>query len=678
MTIDTATDHATSPHASAPFGTWPSSIGAARVAAGATPLSQLALGGADGGDIFWLAGRAAEAGRNTLLRHHGARADELTPAPFNVRSRVHEYGGGAYAVDGDTLYFSHFADNLLYRCEIGGNGDAAAAPRALTRPGRQRHADFVVDRRRQRLISVRELHGDGAAPPDNCLCAIGADGVETILVQGSDFYAAPRLSPDGRALAWLSWDHPRMPWQGTELWLAAVNDDGSLATPTLIAGGAEEAICQPEWAPDNRLYFVSDRSGWWNLYRLDEQDEQDEQDEPDGRRRVEALCPMQAEFATPHWTFGGSMYGFRSAREIVCTYIEQGVSKLARLPLGGGRLEAIANPYQEIRELRVGAGCVVLLGGGPSIALELARIELTGEEVEVLAQSSAELPASADLSLPASLRYPSANGRESHAFFYPPCNSKINGPAGALPPVIVISHGGPTGMTTNTLKLATQFWTSRGFGVLDVNYGGSSGFGRAYRDALKGQWGIVDVEDCIAGAQALVARGLADPERLIIRGGSAGGLTTLCALTFHDVFKLGASYYGVSDLKGLDLDSHKFESHYNAYLIAPQPAAEALYRERSPINHTDRLARPMIFFQGLDDKVVPPQQSETMVAALKARGVPVAYLPLEGEGHGFRKAENIIRTLEAELYFYQRMFGLHTPGAAAPVEIYNLPDAPAA
>ncbi|WGG50626.1 alpha/beta hydrolase family protein [Rugamonas sp. DEMB1] len=671
MTTDTATDHAVPTSASAPFGTWPSSIGAARVAAGATPLSQLALGGADGADIFWLAGRAAEAGRNTLLRHHGARSDELTPAPFNVRSRVHEYGGGAYAVDGASVYFSHFADNLLYRCEVDGDGDAA--PRALTRPGRQRHADFVVDRRRQRLISVRELHGEGAAQPDNCLCAIGADGAETVLAQGHDFYAAPRLSPDGRALAWLSWDHPRMPWQGSELWLAAVNDDGSLDAPTLVAGGAEEAICQPEWSPDNRLHFVSDRSGWWNLYRLDQAGGQ-----ADGGRRVEALCPMQAEFATPHWTFGGSMYGFRSAGEIICTYIEQGVSRLGRLLLGSGKLEAIANPYQEIRELRVGPGFVVLLGGGPTIALELARIEFTSEEVEVLAQSIAELPATADLSLPASIRYPSANGRESHAFFYPPCNSRVHGAAGELPPVIVIGHGGPTGMTTNTLKLATQFWTSRGFGVLDVNYGGSSGFGRAYRDALKGQWGVVDVEDCIAGARALVARGLADGERLIIRGGSAGGLTTLCALTFHDVFKLGASYYGVSDLKGLDLDSHKFESHYNAYLIAPQPAAEALYLARSPIHHTDRLARPMIFFQGLDDKVVPPQQSETMVAALQARGVPVAYVPLEGEGHGFRKGENIVRTLEAELYFYQRMFGLHTPGAAAPLEIHNLPDVPAA
>ncbi|HEX8405641.1 MAG TPA: S9 family peptidase [Duganella sp.] len=669
----------------AAYGTWPSTISAARVAAGATPLSSLMLGGADGTDIFWLAGRAAEAGRNALLRHRGASTDELTPAPFNVRNRVHEYGGGAYAVDGDTVYFSHFADNRVYRLDASDlntvaddDTDAAqisaSAPVALTRPGQQRFADFVVDRARARLIGVRELHADdghGHGEPANTLCAIDADGEETVLAQGADFYSSPRLSPDGRALAWLTWDHPRMPWEGTTLWLADVGDDGALVAPVAVAGGADESICQPEWSPDGRLHFVSDRSGWWNLYRLGAD-----------RRAVEALCPMEAEFASPHWTFGNSMYGFRSAAEIVCTYIVNGVSRLARLLPASGKLEAIANPYEEIRELRVAAGYIAMLAGGPSIPLELARIDFTEEGVEILAQSIAELPDEDNISIPANISYPSANGRTAHAFFYAPRNRDVRAPEGDKPPVIVISHGGPTSMTVNTLKLATQYWTSRGFGVLDVNYGGSTGFGRAYRDLLKGQWGIVDVEDCVAGARALVERGLADNGRLIIRGGSAGGLTTLCALTFHDVFKAGASYYGVSDLQGLDDDSHKFESRYTAYLIAPQPEAQALYRQRSPINHTDKLARPMIFFQGLDDKVVPPQQSEMMVDALKARGVPVAYVPLEGEGHGFRKAENIVRTLEAELYFYQRILklnaGAHDPSApalaAAPVHIDNLQD----
>ncbi|SFV03839.1 S9 family peptidase [Pseudoduganella namucuonensis] len=638
----------------APFGAWASPISAALVAAGATPLSQLALG-ADG-DVYWLAGRASEAGRNTLLRRHGGRTDELTPVPLNVRSRVHEYGGGAYAVDGDTVYFSHFADNRLYRKD----GGAEATP--FTAAGRQRFADFVVDRARGRLVAVREQHPEDQAShaqPVNTLCAVGFDGAETVLAQGHDFYAAPRLSPDGRMLAWLSWDHPRMPWQGTELWLAAVRDDGALDAPLLVAGGPEEAICQPEWAPDGSLYFVSDRGGWWNLYRH----------AGGGARPV---CPMEAEFGSPHWVFGNSMYGFASAREIVCTYIEQGVSRLARLDVDSGALSPIAVPYEEIRELRAGPGFVAVLAGSPTIPLELARIDLSSGELEVLAHSIADTPALGYLSVPQSISYASAGGRTAHAFFYPPQNQDVRAPEGGKPPVIVISHGGPTSMTVNTLKLATQYWTSRGFGVLDVNYGGSTGFGRAYRNALKGQWGVVDVEDCIAGARHLAERGMADADRLIIRGGSAGGLTTLCALTFHDVFKLGASYYGVSDLKGLDQDSHKFESHYNEYLIAPAGEADAVYQARSPINHTDRLARPMIFFQGLDDKVVPPQQSEMMVRALKARGVPVAYVPLEGEGHGFRKAENIVRTLEAELYFYQRMFGLHDAAAPAPVDIHNL------
>ena len=644
----------------APYETWTSTITAERVAAGATPMSGLQVGGADGNDIFWLAGRAAESGRNALLRHHGAETQELTPAPFNVRTRVHEYGGGAYLVAGSTVYFSHFVDNRLYRLAI---EEDNAAPVALSQGGKHRFADFVLDAAHERLIGVRELHGDDEhAQPVNTIGAVGLDGVETVLVEGADFYSSPRLSPDGRTLAWLSWDHPRMPWQGTTLWRADVQQDGTLSAPVEVAGGAEESICQPEWSPDGLLHFVSDRSGWWNLYRQRSVGE-----------KIEALCPMEAEFGGPHWTFGNAMYGFRSAGEIICTYIDKGVSRLARLLPASGKLEPIANPYQEIRELRVAPGYVAMLAGSPTIALELARIDFTEEGVEILAQSIDDLPDEANLSVPINLEFPS-NGRTAYAFFYPPRNADVAAPDGEKPPVIVISHGGPTGMAVNTLKLATQFWTSRGFGVLDVNYGGSTGFGRAYRDLLRGQWGIVDVEDCVAGARALVERGLADNDRLIIRGGSAGGLTTLCALTFHDVFKVGASYYGVSDLKGLDQDSHKFESHYNAYLIAPQPQAEALYQARSPINHTDKLKRPMIFFQGLDDKVVPPQQSEMMVDALRARGVPVAYVPLEGEGHGFRKGENIVRTLAAELYFYQRMFGLHDAAAPAPVHIDNLPD----
>ncbi|MFC5510650.1 S9 family peptidase [Massilia jejuensis] len=634
----------------APSGTWTSPISAAVVAAGAVPLSHIAL---DGADVLWLAGRASEAGRTTLQRLRAGALSELTPAPFNVRNRVHEYGGGAYAVDGGTVWFSHFADNHLYRVEDGGE------PVMLTREEAVRYADFVPDRARARLVAVREDHLAGAAYPVNTICAVGFDGSETILVDGNDFYAAPRISPDGRQLAWLCWDHPRMPWQGTELWVADLQPDGSLVDGRLVAGGMTESICQPEWSPDGLLHFVSDRSGWWNLYRFE-------------GGVVHPLCPRDAEFGGPHWSFGASMYGFRSAEEIICTYIEDGISRLGRLSTRGCSLTPIETPYQEIRELRVSSERVAVLAGAPTIALELALIDPGNGERSVLVRSIAHLPAEAYLSVPRSIRYPSAHGRSAYAFYYPPANADFTLPEGELPPLIVISHGGPTSMATSTLKLATQFWTSRGFAVLDVNYGGSAGFGRLYRDLLEGQWGVIDVEDCVAGARYLAEQGLVDPERLLIRGGSAGGLTTLCALTFHDVFKAGASYYGVSDLAGLDADSHKFESHYNEYLIAPKAQAQAVYRERSPIHHTDALKRPMIFFQGLDDKVVPPQQSETMVDALRARGVPVAYLALEGEGHGFRKAESVVRTLEAELAFYLRVFGIALPEGLPPLEIENL------
>jgi dipeptidyl aminopeptidase/acylaminoacyl peptidase len=633
-------------------GAWPSPISAAVVAAGAVPLSQVAL---DGADACWLAGRASEGGRTTLLRQRGADVTELTPAPFNVRSRVHEYGGGALLVADGTAYFSHFADNRLYMVADGRD------PVALSAAGALRYADFVLDRQRRRLIAVREDH-TGEGHPANTICAVGLDGAQAVLVEGSDFYAAPRLSPDGRQLAWLSWNHPRMPWQGTELWLAELDADGVPANARLVAGGADESICQPEWSPNGTLHFVSDRSGWWNLYRL-------------AGGALQPLCPRAAEFGVPHWVFGGSMYGFRSDEEIICTYIENGVSRLAQLSTASGKLQPIANPYQEIRDLRVAGSVVALLGGAPTIPLELARIDLYTGGHEVLARSIAELPDEGYLSVPENISYPASGGRVAHAFYYPPRNALFEPAPGSKPPLMVISHGGPTSMANNTLKLATQYWTSRGFAVLDVNYGGSSGFGRAYRDALKGQWGVVDVDDCVAGARYLAARGMVDPERLVIRGGSAGGLTTLCALTFHDVFKAGASYYGVSDLKGLDDDSHKFESHYNEYLIAPQPEAEMLYRLRSPIHHAGRLKRPMIFFQGLDDKVVPPQQSEVMVNALREAGVPVAYLTLEGEGHGFRKADSIVRTLEAELYFYLRIFGIEPAEPLAPVAIDNLPEA---
>jgi dipeptidyl aminopeptidase/acylaminoacyl peptidase len=562
----------------------------------------------------------------------------VTPAPFNVRSRVHEYGGGAYVADGDTVWFSHHADNLVYAQA----GDAA--PVAITSDGTQRHADLELDARRGRLIAVREAHA-GGTEPRNTIVAIPLDGGgSTTLVEGADFYASARVSPEGRRLAWLSWDHPAMPWQGTRLWLAAFADDGALIHTRCVAGGPSESLCQPVWAPDGKLYVVSDRSGFWNLYRL----------EVSG---LVPVLPMAAEFGLPQWVFAQSSYGFAGPDEIIATCRENAISRLLRVDVRAGTATTIAVPFEDIVELRVGAGFAVVEAGSPTTPTCIARIALADGAVTVLARSADDVPDASVLSVPRAIRYPSANGRTAHAFHYPPRNGAWRAPEGERPPLIVIGHGGPTGMASNTLKLATQFWTSRGFAVLDVNYGGSTGFGRAYRESLSGQWGIVDVEDCIAGARHLAGEGLVDGERLAIRGGSAGGYTTLAALAFHDVFKAGASYYGIGDLRALDADTHKFESRYTNDLLAPLPERERLYEERSPIRAAGRLSCPVIFFQGLDDKVVPPAQAATMVAALRAQGIPVAHIEFEGEGHGFRRKENVQRALEAELSFYAQVFG---------------------
>jgi dipeptidyl aminopeptidase/acylaminoacyl peptidase/acyl-CoA synthetase (AMP-forming)/AMP-acid ligase II len=620
----------------APFGSWKSPITAQQVAAGTRPLSAPQI---DGGQVYWLEGLAAQGGRVAVVRAgpDGTSAI-MTPAPFNVRSRVHEYGGGALLVAGGTLYFSNFADNLVYRQH------GESAPEALTGNSLHRHADFMLDTRRQRLVAVREDHSQTGQEARNSLVAIGLEGGERELAGGFDFYAAPRLAPDGRQLAWLCWNHPLMPWEGTELWLADVAADGGLARARRIAGGPDESLCEPLWSRRGELFVVSDRSGWWNLYRVADE-------------TLLALCTMQAEFGRPLWVFGQAMFGFTGDDEIVATFIKQGMSKLLRIDLSGGTQHTIDTPFTDLDELRAGPGFVVAVAGSPTAAQQVVRIDATSGAHQVLARSLDELPEAGDLSLPERISYPSRGGRVAHAFFYPPRNRDFVAPTGELPPLIVMSHGGPTSMASSTLRLSVQYWTSRGFALLDVNYGGSSGFGRAYRNLLKGQWGVVDVDDCVAGAVHLADSDRVDGERMAIRGGSAGGFTTLCALAFHRVFKAGASYYGVSDLKALDEDTHKFESRYNTWLVAPPPERERLYAERSPALHADRLSCPVIFFQGLDDKVVLPAQSELMVEALKARGIPVAYLAFEGEGHGFRRKETIQRTLEAEASFYAQVFG---------------------
>ena len=636
----------------APYGSWKSPITSDLIVAGTIGLGQIAL---DGDDVYWIEMRPAEGGRYVIVRRAAnGQTTDVTPAPFNVRTRVHEYGGGSFTVSDGTIYFSNFADQRLYKQTPG------AQPQAITPEANLRYADGVIDRRRHRMICVREDHTVAGREAVNTIVSLNLDGNDggEVIVSGQDFYSSPRLSPDGSRLAWLAWNHPNMPWDGTELWMGEIKPDGSLQNTQRVAGSANESIFQPEWSPDGVLHFVSDRTGWWNLYRWRE-------------GHIESLCEMEAEFGQPQWVFGMFTYDFESAERLICTYLERGNAQLASLNTSTLKLELIETPYTRLDGLRAAPGRVVFGAGSPTEAASIVQLDLATNRIEVLRRSSEITIDTGYLSSPRAIEFPTEHGLTAHAFFYPPQNRDYVAPAGERPPLLVMSHGGPTAATTSTLRLGIQYWTSRGIAVLDVNYGGSTGYGRAYRQRLNGQWGVVDVDDCVNGARYLVERGEVDGNRLAITGGSAGGYTTLCALTFRDVFKAGASHYGVSDLEALDEDTHKFESRYSSSLIGPYPERRDLYRERSPIHFTECLSSPVIFFQGLEDKIVPPNQAEMMVEALRAKGVPVAYVAFEGEQHGFRRAENIKRALDGELYFYSRVFGFELAEPVEPVEILN-------
>jgi len=641
-----------------PYGSWKSPITSDLIVTASVGLGQIAL---DGDDVYWLEMRPSEGGRTCIVRRSadGSTAD-LTPPGFNARTRVHEYGGGDFVVHDGAVFFSNFADQRLYRQDRG-----AGDPRPITPEGPFRYADACVDARRGRLICVREEHAAGAAEPANAVVSVGLDGSGNegggrVLVSGSDFYASPRLSPDGRRLAWLSWDHPNMPWDGCELWVANIDEGGNLSSPRVVAGRRSESVVQPRWSPAGVLYFISDRSNWWNLYR-----------EGTGGR-VECVYEAEAEFGDPLWVFSLSTYAFAGEDEIVCAYNERGRWALGRLTPSARRFEPVETPYTDISYVNASGPRAFFRAASPVERAAVVSLDLRGGGVEVLKRASETAVDAGYVSEAEAVEFPTEGGRTAHAFFYRPRNRDFAAPEGERPPLLVKCHGGPTSATTTALRLDVQFWTSRGVAVLDVNYGGSTGYGREYRDRLEGAWGVVDVDDCVNGARHLVERGEADGRRCAITGGSAGGYTVLCALTFRDLFGAGASHFGVSDLKGLVADTHKFESRYLDRLVGPYPERADLYHERSPINFADRLSCPVIFFQGLEDRVVPPNQAELMVEALRRKGVPVAYVPFEGEQHGFRKAENIKRALDGELFFYSRVFGFRLAEEVEPVRVENL------
>lgn len=622
------------------YGSWRSPITADLIVA-----ETISFGGVwvDGDEIYWSELRPAEGGRNAVVRRgaDGVVADVLA-APYNARTRVNEYGGGAVAVADGVLFFANDADQRLYRLEPG------SAPVPITPPDARRYADLIVDRARRRLIAVCEDHREGGEPKHS-IVAIDVSGTTPprTLAHGHDFYAAPRLGRDGRQLCFLAWDHPCMPWDGTRLCLLEFDPAGGAGDVRRVGGGPDESICQPAFGPDGRLYFVSDRSGWWNFYRL-------------GDGGIEPLLPLSVEFGGPHWVFGLSRYDFAAPHSIVCAFNDNGAWRLGLLDIETRAWRMLPTPYTDISHVQTHDRRALFIAAGPTTLPEVVECDLATERLTVLRRSAIVSVDGAYLSLPRAIEYETSGGERSHAFFYAPRNRDAAAPADERPPLLVLNHGGPTSATTSALNLKIQYWTSRGFAVLDVNYRGSTGFGRAYRRRLDGMWGIVDVDDCIYGALHLVAQGEVDGERLAIRGGSAGGFTTLCALAFHRVFRAGAVYYGVSDLERLAHDTHKFESRYLERLIGPYPAERERYRERSPLHHAGNIACPVIFFQGLEDRVVPPDQTERLVQALRRRGIPVAYVSFPGEQHGFRIAENVKRTLETELYFYGRVFDFAT------------------
>lgn len=657
----------------APYGSWKSPVTPELLVQQAVGLSAVSV---HDGVAYWVESRPGEGGRQVLisapLALPGAPPEEVTPHGFSVRSQVHEYGGRCYAVQGTTVVFSNWEDQRLWviRPGSGVDGDAVEPPRPLTAmpalPCGVRFADPVIDPTGTWVVCVRESHRrEGQV--DNDLVAValagelvGSDPV--VLADGHDFFAAPRLSPDGTRLAWISWDQPAMPWDGTTLRVAGISFDPEgvrIDQGTVLAGGAEESVTQPRWSPAGVLHYVSDRTGWWNIY--------DEHGRP--------LAPAEAEFAAPDWTFGNCSYGFEPSGGLVATWAGPegvGLGRLSRSGSTAGTFEPMAFPYSSYSSVTPIEGGALVIAASPVTAAAVVRLGWIGEAVEVLRDSRPATLAPGSLSAPEQIQFPTGSGDIAYAWFYPPTNEDFEAPAGERPPLVVTIHGGPTSSAQPTLNLGVQFWTSRGFAVADVDYRGSSGYGRAYRRKLDGAWGVVDVEDCAAAVAELDRRGLADGRRAVIRGGSAGGFTTLAALAFTDRFAAGASHYGVADLELLARDTHKFEARYLDGLVAPWPDGVDVYRSRSPIHHIEDIASPLILFQGLEDRIVPPEQSELMYRALAARGVPVAYMAFDGEQHGFRRAETIKAVIAAELEFYATVLGFDTdPPGTVPLEIAN-------
>lgn len=648
-----------------PFGSWTSPLSAADIAAGEIRVGQPHW---DGDDLYWLEGRPLENGRNVIVKRSASgKVEDVLHAPFNARTRVHEYGGGDYMVVDGTIYFSNFADQQIYVLKAG------SLPTFLAGNDHTRFADYNFDRKRKLVFCVMETHGENEHDVVNSIVSINTNGEIEQLASGADFYMSPRISPDGRFACYVQWNHPNMPWDESELYLAELDEAGKATKVERVAGGKELSVSSPQWGHDGTLYFVSEETGFWNLFKIDAE-YLVESLTKDLYAKAVPVLKEEREHALPAWVFGMSNYAPLKDGNVLLSANDCGTWGLILLEKdgkGGMTPSPIAAPYSSFSYVKAGNKQAAMCAGSPDAFNALVSFDLK-ERTFKTERATTEMKVDKKyISKPQTIEFKTEGNKTAFAFFYPPKNDDFEAPSGELPPLIVFSHGGPTGQTSNDLDLSVQYWTSRGFAIADVNYGGSTGFGREYRERLMKNWGIVDMHDCENAARYLASQGLVDKDRMAISGGSAGGYTTLCALTFGDVFRAGASHYGVSDLEALALDTHKFESRYLDRLVGDYPTEKVTYRSRSPIHFTDKLSCPIIFLQGTEDKVVPPSQSEAMVEALKEKKLPVSYVLFEGEQHGFRQAKNIARALEAELYFYSRVFDFDLGNPVEPVEIMN-------
>lgn len=655
-----------------PFGSWPSPITASMVVESAVRLGEVRVSDSGEGDpaLWWSEGRPADGGRTQIVRRSpdGSVADVL-PAGWGCRTSMHEYGGGAWWLAGETLFFCKEAGQKVHRIDPG----FEPQPVTPTPPLGETwcYADGTMTPDFRWIVCAMERRGSDGETINQLVAIRATGGTPIVLRGGSDFVSSPRIDPTGRYIAWITWDHPDMPWDATRLWVAELDNSSerlALREPVVVAGGPDVSVQQPLWDPTGRLWMISDETDWWTLYAATT---------PGRPEKFTVRVDRTGDIGSPAWVFAQSRYGFLSDGRVVFAYSSDGVDHLAVLEPLTGEIDHLDVGATAINGIATTATTAVMVSASftAEAAITAVLVGRGGSSSTTVIRAPRDLPvSSATLSIGRPVSFPTGpNGnRVAHGLVYLPTNPEVSAPAGERPPLIVMIHGGPTAAARPELRLETQYWTSRGFAVVDVNYRGSTGFGRRYRNELRGAWGVADVEDCVAAARSLADAGHVDGDRMVIRGGSAGGFTALAALTFTDTFAAGASLYGVADLELLAADTHKFEARYLDSLVGPLPESVELYRERSPIHHVDQLDRPVIVFQGMNDVVVPPNQSEAIVSALRERGVPVAYLVFENEGHGFRKAETLISVLNSELSFYCQVLGIEHPEGVDRIPVENL------